>query len=356
VRVLYFGTYERDYPRNAQVISCLRRAGVEVIELHVDAWKGRRDKWSSGPVTALRLALSELRLLAARRDPFDVMIVGYPGHFDMPVARRVANGKAVVFNPLVSLFDTFVADRSRFSPRSSPARALYRVDRFAFRRADVVVADTQEQARFFSDTFGLSPARVKVCFVGAEDRLFRPRWQLPSVFGVLFVGKLIPLHGLETILEAARLLPEIPFRIVGSGQLDSLLGRPPGNVQRIPWIDYAQLPDEICSAGCVLGIFGTSAKAARVIPNKVFQALACGAPLVTADTSAAGELLTDEREALLVPPGDAKALAAAVRRLADDPDLACSLGAAGRMTYEARASEAALGDQWRTMLEELLAG
>src|SRR5262249_12013278 len=40
-RVLYFGTYERDYPRNAQVISCLRRAGVEVAERHVPVWEGR---------------------------------------------------------------------------------------------------------------------------------------------------------------------------------------------------------------------------------------------------------------------------------------------------------------------------
>ena len=41
LRVLYFGTYERDYPRNAQVISCLRGAGVEVVERHEPVWEGR---------------------------------------------------------------------------------------------------------------------------------------------------------------------------------------------------------------------------------------------------------------------------------------------------------------------------
>ena len=51
-------------------------------------------------------------------------------------------------------------------------------------------------------------------------------------FTRLFVGKLIPLHGLETILAAARLAPEIPFRVVGSGQLDALLADPPANVER----------------------------------------------------------------------------------------------------------------------------
>ena len=86
----------------------------------------------------------------------------------------------------------------------------------------------------------------------------------------------------------------------------------------MPWVDYEQLPEETPGAGCALGIFGTSAKAARVIPNKAFQALACGTPLVTADTPAARELLVDGESALLVPPGDPEALADAVRRLAGD--------------------------------------
>ena len=48
VRVLYFGTYERDYPRNAQVIACLRGAGVEVTERHVSVWEGREHKFAAG--------------------------------------------------------------------------------------------------------------------------------------------------------------------------------------------------------------------------------------------------------------------------------------------------------------------
>ncbi len=93
-----------------------------------------------------------------------------------------------------------------------------------------------------------------------------------------------------------------------------------------------------------------------MIPNKAFQALACGTPLVTADTPAARELLRDDESALLVPPGDPHALAAALRRLAADPELAERIGAGGHAAYQAHASEDVLGRRWRGLLEGLLAG
>jgi glycosyltransferase involved in cell wall biosynthesis len=351
IRVLYFGTYERDYPRNAQVISCLRVAGVEVTERHVGVWEGRRDSWQAGPGALVRLAAAELRLLRRPEADFDVVLVGYPGHLDLAAARRVAGKRPIVFNPLVSLADTFVADRGRFRPGTPVARALEAIDRRALRAADLVVADTEAHAARLAGLARLASERIAVCFVGAEERLFRPGWRPEEPFTCLFVGKLIPLQGVDTILAAARAAPELPFRIVGSGQLEPLLATRPQNVEWITWVDYEQLPDELHRAGCALGIFGTSDKAKRVVPNKAFQALACGTPLVTADTPAARELLVDEESALLVPPGDADALAAAITRLATDPALSRKLSEGGRAAFEEKASEQVLGRRWRGVLE-----
>jgi glycosyltransferase involved in cell wall biosynthesis len=354
VRVLYFGTYERDYPRNAQVISALRRAGVEVIERHAPVWEGGRNNWSARTGAGLRLMLAEARLWWPPRGEYDVVLVGYPGHFDMPRARRAAGKRPLVFNPLVSLHDTMVGDRERYRETSFAARILKAVDRKALRAADLVVADTHANADFLASVGEIPRSKVEVCFVGAEERLFHAGWRPDEPFRVLFVGKLIPLHGVETILEAARLAPEIPFRVVGSGQLESLLEQRPANVEWVPWVDYEKLPRELWGAGCALGIFGTSGKAMRVIPNKAFQALACGTPLITADTPAANELLADERDALLVPPADPAALAAGVRRLAADPELAKSLSSGGRRTFEEQAGEEVLGARWRDLLERQL--
>ena len=351
MKVCYFGTYERGYPRNAQVISCLRGAGVAVQEVHVSVWEREGHRWKAGALAAGRLALAEARLFARKAEDCDAVIVGYPGHFDLPAARRAAHGRPVVFNPLVSLADTFVTDRGRFRVGSRMARVLEGIDRRAFGAADLVVADTQADADFFAT---LTRTPVEVCFVGAEERVFRPGWRPSAEFNVLFVGKLIPLHGVDVVLAAARLAQELRFRVVGTGQLEQLLADRPPNVEHVPWVEYERLPEELHRAGCALGIFGMTPKAQRVIPNKAFQALACATPLVTADTPAARELLADGQNALLVPPGDPAAVADALRRLAVDAQLAGELSAKGRTIFERQASEAVLGARWRGIIERLL--
>jgi hypothetical protein len=75
VRALYFGTYDRSYPRNAQVISCLRGAGVEVSERHQEVWG--RHNWAVGVRQLPRLLRAELRLARPREnDDADVIITG----------------------------------------------------------------------------------------------------------------------------------------------------------------------------------------------------------------------------------------------------------------------------------------
>jgi glycosyltransferase involved in cell wall biosynthesis len=349
MRVAYFGTWERGYPRNEQVISCLRKADVEVEEIHVPAWH-EEQKFALGPSALPRLALAEGKL-AMKRIPRDIdaLIVGYPGQFDIAAAR--VHRRPVVFNAMVSLYETFVEDRRRFPEGSLAARGLRALDRFAFRAADALVSDTAANAAAMAQLAGLE--QTEFCFVGAEERRFRPSWKPSPDFHVLFVGKLIPLHGVSTILEAARLLPNIAFRVIGSGQGEGLLQERPANVEHVPWVDYELLPAEYARAGCALGIFGTGAKAARVIPNKVFQALACGTPVITADTAGVRELLSNEVDALLVPPGSPAALARAIERMLLDPELRVRIGAAGYDTFRERASEDVLGRRWRSLLEKV---
>ena len=155
---------------------------------------------------------------------------------------------------------------------------------------------------------------------------------------MLFYGKLAPLHGVDTVLEAARAPGVPPVRLIGDGQLGPWLegelarDRPPGLTWE-RWVPYESLGAEVAAAAICLGVFGTSDKAARVVPNKVWQAMAAGRAIVTADTPGVREVLQDGVSALLVPPGDAPALASALARLGADPALRGRLGAAAHAVY-----------------------
>jgi glycosyltransferase involved in cell wall biosynthesis len=349
MRVAYFGTWERGYPRNEQVISSLRHVGVDVDLVHADVWTTEH-KFGVGLGALPHLVVAELRLSRARVPAaVDALVVGYPGHLDLWPARRHA--KPIVFNAMVLLHDTLVEDRRRFREGSLRARALREIDVRALRAADVVVADTHANAGFMAAWAGID--EPEVCYVGAEERLFQATWRRREDFHALFVGKLIPLHGLDVILEAARLLPDVRFRVVGSGQLAHLLRDRPSNVEHLDWVDYERLPEEYATAGCALGVFGSSLKAGRVIPNKAFQALAVGTPLITADTDASRELLADGRDALLVERSP-EAVADAIRRIRDSPELAERLGHEGRATFEREASERVLGLRWRDAVERAI--
>ena len=349
MRVAYFGTWERGYPRNDQVIAALESAGVAVDSVHEEMWAGTH-KFGLTPAVLPRLARAELRLArAAVAEDADALIVGYPGQFDLWSARR--HKKPVVFNAMVSLYDTFVEDRERFRDGSPAARTLQRLDRAAFRAADLLVSDTRANADFMRELGRID--EVAVCFIGAEERFFLPAWRRSDDFHVLFVGKFAPLHGLELILDAARHLPDISFRIVGTGQVTHVLDARPPNVEHVPWVEYERLPAEYARAGCALGVFGSSRKTERVIPHKAFQALAVGTPVITADTAAARELLLDGRDSLLVERS-LEALARAIVSLRDDPQLAARIGAGGRATFEREASEAVLGVRWRAAIERAI--
>jgi glycosyltransferase involved in cell wall biosynthesis len=345
---MWLGTYEHDYPRTAVLTAGLRELGHEVVTAHHPVWERQRHK-AGGFLSVIPLATAAGRWTSAwvrlaRRHralgPVDAIVAGYPAQLDALPAARIARRRGVplVVDMMVSLVDTFAGDRGRVGRLG--ARALAAIDASAVRAADLVMCDTHANSEFIGRRFRVPVARRIVVPVGAED-VFRHR---PEVAGdqsgkALFVGKLAPLHGLATVLAAARTPGCPPIRLIGDGQLGGWLrnelarDRPVG-LEHVSWVPYAALPDEIAGAEISLGIFGDSEKASRVVPNKVWQAMAIGRAIVTADTAGIREVLTDERDALLVPVGDPAALAAALTRLSGDARLRARLGEAARDRFD----------------------
>jgi len=113
-----------------------------------------------------------------------------------------------------------------------------------------------------------------------------------------------------------------------------------------------KLPALVARANISLGIFGVTPKAARVIPNKVYQTLALGKPVITADTLALRERFTPGEHLLATPPGDSDALAEAIRTLAGNAALRAELGRRGQRAAAAFTEEA-LGKQLVARLQAL---
>jgi glycosyltransferase involved in cell wall biosynthesis len=329
------------------LVSGLRELGVEVIECHRPLWELTRDKSGSflSPrslvPTALRFAGAWTSLLAEQRrmGPVDAVVTGYPAQPDVPLAAVCARARGVplVVDALISFADTLVGDRQRFGPVAGSV--LGGLDRFAVRRGDLVITDTTAHAGFFVERFGASPERTAVVLNGALADQFPAAPQPDGDVRAVFWGKLAPFHGVEVIVQAARMPGVPPVRILGDGQLGGWLEaeiarRAPPGFERVRWVPYEDLAGEIASASICLGVFGTSDKARRVIPNKVYEAMAVGRPIVTADTPAIREVLTDGEDALLVPPGEAAALADALVRLAGDDGLRSRLGENARRRFE----------------------
>lgn len=321
MKILYFGTYDREHPRNVNAIAALRGAGVEVIERHRQLGRG-------GLLGTLDVILAETRLSTPGRKGADALVVGYPGHFDVPRARRLAGRRPLVFDAVLSLEDELVSVRQRFRPQSVAANVLRVTDARALRLPDLVVCGTEAEAAYLRS---LGAERTAVVFLGADEDVFAAGWTPTRPFSALHETD----GSTDIVTAAAELVPDVPVRCIGRRELE-------GDDQGLAF----------ARAGIVLGSFAES----RAIAPAVFAALATGAPVITADTDAARELLRDGESALLVPPESPAAVAAAITRLAEDEELRSSIAAGGRSVYAERAARDVRGRQWRGLIEGLLSG
>ena len=266
----------------------------------------------------------------------------YPGHLDAVVLGPVARLRRIptVLDVFISLHDTVIMDRGLRSQRSPMAFATRALDTLACWSVRCVVVDTPEHADFFSRFTQRECSHFAVLWVGAEEQRFVPGDDPGDDAPILWYLTYIPLHGFETVARAAAQLDADgdgrTFRLVGSGQQRAAaekLARDLAltNLEFVEPVPESELPAEIAKSSICLGVFGTSDKAARVVPNKVFQCAAAGRAVITAATPAVVNAFGDAL--MTVPVGDAPALAEAIRKLRGPERLA--VAARGRAAFEA---------------------
>lgn len=366
MRVLGFGTYDLDrHPRVGVLLEGLREHGDEVREvtapLGLDT--GRRvlllqQPWRL-PALVLRILAAWARIAArgwwtARRWHPDVVLVGYLGHFDVLLARVLFPRTTIVLDHLLFAADTAV---DRGSSHRVLLAALRGLDRLAVGAADVVVVDTDEHAAMVT---GRNRGDVVVTPVGATrswfDAAHPPELRAEGEpLRVVMFGLFTPLHGTPVVARALRLLVEqdvdVQVLMIGHGQDHAaalVLAGPDPRVQWEPWVPAAGLPAVVAAHDVCVGILGDHGKALRVVPNKVFQGAAAGCAVLTSNTPAQRRAM--DGAALLLPPGDAEALASALAQLAGDPQRVLELRRAARSRALERFTPATVVHQLRGQL------
>lgn len=349
MKILYFGTYDPAYPRNKVLIKGLRKNGVEVVEIN--------DRSRS----FLKYLKLFFRYWKSRGRP-DAMVVGFPGQESMFLAKLLTN-KPLIFDTFTSHYGGHILDRGKHEKKGFLARWYRWIDKKSVELSDLALLDTEAHIDFFIKEFGLPKEKFQRVFVGTDSDIFYPREIKKDMdkFLVHFHGNYIPLQGTEYIIRAAKLLEKenVFFNLIGRGQTyqsDRDLAESLGikNINFINRVPYEKLADYINMADMALGIFGHTLKTELVVPNKVFEAIACAKPVVTAETRAARELFTDSENILFCQPANPPDLADKILKLKSDSNLRQKIAEGGYRIFKEKCTEKILGEQLINIIKETL--
>jgi glycosyltransferase involved in cell wall biosynthesis len=249
--------------------------------------------------------------------------------------------------------------------RRGQSRSAAAVTRRLADRMDAVVVHTRDAARLLAEGIGVDAARVRVIPHGAFDHLTRQQDEGPlpdelaAVEGpvVLCFGTIRPYKGVDVLLEAFRGVEGAELWIVGRplamdvAPLRELARAVPCTVRFVTrYVTDAEIPAFFRRADLVVLPY-------RVIDQSgvLYVALAFGKPIVASDVGGFREIASEHGAALLVPPGDAPALAAAVSELLADPEERAALGARAAAAAAGAYSWDDVARRTLALYEELLA-
>lgn len=337
--VCYFGDFDPEYARNRVIIKGLQENGVKVL-LCYTSFKG------------LKGLVDLFKKHRDLKNEYDVMIVGYSdSRLIVPPAKLISR-KKVIWDAFYSLYDSWVFDRKIVGAGSLKAKLYWFLDWLNCKLANKILLDTNEHRKYFSRTFYIPTSKFLKVLVGTDDKTFFPREKDRSNqnFVVHFHGKFIPLQGVEHIIRAANILrnEDITFNIIGTGQEYNKIKNLAEelklmNIRWIDKVDYHELSEYIKNADICLGIFGDTPKAQRVIPNKVYEAIAMRKPVISADTPAIRELFSDRENILLCKAADDSDLASKILELKNSPVFRNLIAENGYELYNSKATSNIIG-------------
>ncbi len=233
--------------------------------------------------------------------------------------------------------------------------------RSALPLADAILAPTERTASVYKP---FTEAPVKCSPYGIPDLRGEGDTERASatkdVLRFLVLGSIEPRKGQDIFFEAVSLLPErtqrvAQFRVVGRvmdpefGARVQAAAAGLGNVSIESESDHLQALEAIRESDVLV-----CSSRDEALPVTILEALSLGKAVVTARVGGVAEVLTDDQNALIVKPEDARALASAMQRVIDNPELARRLGKAGRATFEKSFTQDRFGADFRELVADVI--
>ncbi len=243
------------------------------------------------------------------------------------------------------------------------------LERFLYRGADRVMVNSPG---FIAHVEGRGARHVELVPNGADPSMFDPSddgdafrksHNLKGKFIVLYAGAHGLSNDLDVVLEAAHLLKDTPLVqivLLGDGkEKPRLITRAAQmglkNLTFLPPLPKRRMPEALAAADACLAILKPLEAYKTTYPNKVFDYMAAGRPVVLAIDGVIRRVVETAGCGIFVPPGEARALAEAIRALAADPEQAREMGRKGRRYVERHFHRAALAEKLAALLEEMTA-
>lgn len=374
--VCFFGTYESSFPRTITLKEACRQLKIKAVECHIPFWELKKEKLEFFSLRSIAKIVFQLIIIYIRLsvqylklEDHDAVVVGYNGYFDTPLAKFLTKirRKPLIYTPVFPLYETSVEDRKYINKASIKSKIIHLIDELSCRLADLIIIETDTYMNYYCMEFNISKKKYHKIPLGADETNYFPREQEiqrdeSNHLKVLFYGKFIPLQGISYIIQAAKLIEEdkdIEFEIIGSGQLSENIRSLANqlhikNITFIDWVNYGELPNHIQKADICLGIFGTTHKAQRGIPIKVYESLAMKKPVITGNSPAAREVFIHKANSILCEMGNPKALAESILLLKEDKKLRKEIAEEGFKLYQELFSSQRIAEGFATALNKCL--
>ncbi len=375
MKICFFGTFDKNRNVNSIFLNGLKKIGdIKVIEINFSTPNLARDfLLNTKHLFTLKFFKNFIirniylikKYIKSNYNDIDCIYVGYPGHESIYLAyflrilsRKLFQRKIpIVFNPYTSLIDSIITDYRKLKKNSFLAKFYYLIEWVAFHLSDFIIAQSNMEKYRFCELFHLNPNKIIRIFLGANEELFYPQNfnEFKDITVIGFNGNYVPLHGIDYIIKAAKIIEQhskkIIFEIVGGTKLQinekKKLIKELGisNIKIIPQIPITQIPQTIVQSDIQLGIFGSTLKARRIIPNKLFTALAMKKPTITANTKAIHELLIHKKNCYLCKISDPYSLANAIITLSENKKLRNEIASNGYDLFRKKLNSLTLSNE-----------